>query len=285
MKKQLLAAALCCAVLTGCGAAPEPSGSAQTQIEQTVVDKISNDFTLGSSAALKLPAGLARAAACGETYEEAAREVLTMQNSDAAWDALLVGDVDAAIGYAPSEQQRQRLKEQGITLQKIGTDALVIVAGGIEQPVSLTKSEVLQAFAQQSDTWKGYAAAKNTDSRKLFAAVFGQDCAGVTTKQGEDTLTAACPHTAGTLCYMTYAALMQNGQPEQTTVVTVDGKLPDEDGYALTCDMYAAVRQDAQLNDAETVFVNWLATEKGMAWLHEAIQGTLTQETQMPDAS
>ena len=159
------------------------------------------------------------------------------------------------------------------------------MAGGIEQPVSLTKSEVLQAFAQQSDTWKGYAAAKNTDSRKLFAAVFGQDCAGVTTKQGEDTLTAACPHTAGTLCYMTYAALMQNGQPEQTTVVTVDGKLPDEDGYALTCDMYAAVRQDAQPNDAETVFVNWLATEKGMAWLHEAIQGTLTQETQMPDAS
>ena len=127
----------------------------------------------------------------------------------------------------------------------------MIVAGGIEQPVSLTKSEVLQAFAQQSDTWKGYAAAKNTDSRKLFAAVFGQDCAGVTTKQGEDTLTAACPHTAGTLCYMTYAA----------------------------------VRQDAQPNDAETVFVNWLATEKGIAWLHEAIQGTLTQETQMPDAS
>ena len=67
--------------------------------------------------------------------------------------------------------------------------------------------------------------------------------------------------------------------------MTVDGKLPDEDGYALTCDMYAAVRQDAQPNDAETVFVNWLATEKGMAWLHEAIQGTLTQETQMPDAS
>ena len=132
MKKQLLAAALCCAVLTGCGAAPEPSGSAQTQIEQTVVDKISNDFTLGSSAALKLPAGLARAAACGENYEDAAREVLTMQNNDAAWDALLAGDVDAAIGYVPSEQQQQRLKEQGITLQKIGTDALVIVAGGTE---------------------------------------------------------------------------------------------------------------------------------------------------------
>lgn len=62
-----------------------------------------------------------------------------MQNSDAAWDALLAGDVDAAIGYAPSEQQQQRLKEQGITLQKIGTDALVIVAGGTEQPIALTQ--------------------------------------------------------------------------------------------------------------------------------------------------
>lgn len=118
MKKQLLAAALCCAVLTGCGAAPEPSGSAQMQIEQTVVDKISDDFTLGSSAALKLPAGLARAAACGETYEDAAREVLTMQNSDAAWDALLAGDVDAAIGYVPSEQQRSVLKSRELPCKK-----------------------------------------------------------------------------------------------------------------------------------------------------------------------
>ena len=35
MKKQLLAAALCCAVLTGCGAAPEPSGSAYTACGQS----------------------------------------------------------------------------------------------------------------------------------------------------------------------------------------------------------------------------------------------------------
>ena len=288
MKKQLLAAALCCAVLTGCGAAPAktPTGSAEsTQTEETVVDKISNDFTLGCSAALKLTAGLARAAACGETYEESARQVLTMQTSDDAWDALLAGDLDAAIGYAPSEEQEQRFKEQGITLHKIGTDALVILAGGTDEPVALTKSEVLQAFELQSDTWKGYAAAKNADSRKLFASIFGQDCAGVTVQQGEDTLTAACPHTQGTLCYTTYGALMQNGQPEQTTVVTVDGKLPSDADYALTQDVYAAVRADADTNDPETLFADWLATDKASAWLHEAVAGTLTEETEASEAS
>lgn len=288
MKKQLLAAALCCAVLTGCGTAPAktPTGSAeQTQTEEDVVDTVSNDFVLGCSAALKLPAGLARSVACGETYEESARQVLTMQTSDAAWDALLSGDLDAAIGYAPSAEQEQRLKEQGITLHKIETDALVILAGGTEEPVSLTKSEVLQAFELQSDTWKGYAAAKNADSRKLFTSIFGQDCAGVTAQQGEDTLTAACPHTQGTLCYTTYGALMQNGQPEQTTVVTVDGKLPSDADYVLTQDVYAAVRADADANDPETVFVNWLATDKASAWLHEAVAGTLTEEAEASEAS
>ena len=288
MKKQLLAAALCCAVLTGCGAAPAetPSGSAEvTQTKETIVDKIPNDFTLGCSAALKLPAGLARAAACGETYEEAAREVLTMKNSDAAWDALLDGDVDVAIGYAPSAEQEQKLKEQGITLHKIGTEALVVLAGGTDTPVSLTKNEVLQAFQLQSDAWKGYAAAKNTDSRALFQSVFGQDCAGVTVQQGDDTLTAACPHTQGTLCYTTYGSLMQNGQPEQTTVVTVDGKLPSDADYALTQDVYAAVRQGVDQTDPETLFVDWLATDQGSAWLHEAIAGNLTGETDMAEAS
>lgn len=288
MKKQLLAAALCCAVLTGCGAAPAktPTGSAEsTQTEETVVDKISNDFTLGCGAALKLPAGLARAAACGETYEESARQVLTMKTSDDAWDALLAGDLDAAIGYAPSAEQEQRFKEQGITLHKIGTDALVILAGGTDETVALTKSEVLQAFELQSDTWKGYAAAKNADSRKLFASIFGQDCAGVTVQQGEDTLTAACPHTQGTLCYTTYGTLMQNGQPEQTTVVTVDGKLPSDADYALTQDVYTAVRADADANDPETLFADWLATDKASAWLHEAVAGTLTEETEASEAS
>lgn len=288
MKKQLLAAVLCCAVLTGCGTAPAntPAGSAETtQTEKTVLDKIPNDFTLGCGAALKLPAGLARAAACGETYEEAAREVLTMKNSDAAWNALLDGDLDVAIGYAPSAEQEQKLKEQGITLQKIGTDALVILAGGTDAPVSMTKNEVLQAFQLQSETWKGYAAAKNTDSRALFRSVFGQDCAGVTVQQGDDTLTAACPHTQGTLCYTTYGSLMQNGQPEQTTVVTVDGKLPSDAGYALTQDIYAAVRQGVDQQDPEELFVNWLATDKGSAWLHEAVAGTLAEDTDTSEAS
>ncbi len=288
MKKQLLATVLCCAVLTGCGTAPanNPTGSAEsTQTEETVVDKIPNDFTLGCGAALKLPAGLARAAACGETYEESARQVLTMQTSDAAWDALLAGDLDTAIGYAPSAEQEQRCKEQGITLHKIGTDALVILAGGTDAPVALTKSEVLQAFTLQSDTWKGYAAAKDADSRALFRSIFGQDCEGVTVQQGEDTLTAACPHTQGTLCYTTYGALMQNGQPEQTTVVTVDGKLPSDADYALTQDIYVAVRSNADANDPETLFANWLATDKGSSWLHEAVAGTLTEDTEASEAS
>lgn len=284
--KRLLAAALCCAMLTGCAAAPkQDSGSTpdENASGQTDVVKVisPSEFTAsGGCASLSLPGNLAAAAATGSSYEKASESTVFSGSSEDAWQRLLDGRLDVILAYAPDKQTEQALEEQGILMQPIGTDALVFLAGGTQQSPNLTREQIAAAYQNGgTEDWKGYASAPGASSRKLFADIFGADSAGVTVTEGEDTLTAGCPHTAGSLCYTTYLLLKTVSQPEDTAIVAVDGVLPDAQtltetadsaAYPLQVPYYIACRSGLDENDPVMLFYRWMTSEDGMQWLAQA---------------
>ncbi|MCD8357135.1 MAG: hypothetical protein LUE11_11290 [Clostridia bacterium] len=313
MKKQLLAVMLCSALLTGCGTAAVPvekgSGIVGSAEERPVVHQIDlDDFTFGGSASLALAGNLAAAKAGDVSYETASDKTEFTGSSEEAWQCLLDGKLDVALAYAPSAETATQLKEQGIEWLEIGTDALVFLAGSSpenETVLDLTKEDILAAYQENgSESWIGYASAPNSDSRRIFATIFGQECTGVTVKSGEDTLTAACPHTEGTLCYATYLSLVKNGKPENTQMIAVDGILPNstvvsasdenisdrtetaEEQYPLQVPYYIAVRPDMEADHPAMQFYRWLASDEGKAWLADAVVPVVQEEqTDMPEAS
>lgn len=295
MKKQLLTVMLCGALLTGCSTASAPntngSGtSADNFVEQSAVAKVDlDDFTIGGCTALSLAGNLAAAKAGDTSYQTACDKTAFCGNSEAAWHNLLDGKLDVVFAYAPSDETKQKLDEQGISLIEVGTDALVFLAGTnpeADQTPIWTKQNLFAAYEKDNaSAWTGYAAASGSDSRQLFAAVFGTDASGVTIQSGEDTLTAACPHTAGTLCYTTWLSLLQNGKPNHTEIVGIDGILPTEtqEGYPFTVSYYAAVRSDLENNDPAMLFYRWIGSDAGQKWLSEVIVPQTAEGTNESD--
>lgn len=294
---KLLAVVLCGTLLAGCGtAAPEGSGSAVEQPEETglaVHEIAASEFAaFGGCASLELPGRMAAAAATSSTYDATAAFTSFSGSSEQAWQKLLDGELEVVLAYEPSAEQKKQLEEQGIVLQPVGTDALVFLAGSDPEQdtaVDLSQQDILRAYqAGESAAWKGYAAASGSDSRTLFADLLGTDGAGVTVTEGDDTLTAACPHTNGTLCYTTYLSLQQNGQPENTTLAAVDGSIPgaqtlqkpgaSEQTYPLQATYYVACRADLDENDPAMLFYRWLSSEDGIDWLYEATIGGVQME-------
>lgn len=296
-RKYLFAAALCAVLLTGCGAAPVQEGSAAgsasaESAQSETVEKIPADGleAFGGCEALSLPGNLASAAATDGDFEDTSALTSFYGTSEEAWQRLLDGGLDVVLTYAPDSETEAKLKEQGVTLQPVGSDALVLLAGSTEESsVTLAREEIAAAYQDSPESWKGYASAPGTDSRKLFAQLFGADSAGVQVKDGEDTLTAACPHTAGTLCYTTYLEMQENGIPQGTSVVQVDGVLPSAQtltevtssvAYPLRAQYYLAVRSGLEENDPAMMFYRWLTSEDGMDWLAQAVDTPAVGETE-----
>lgn len=293
MKKQLLAVMLCGALLTGCGTATVPqqngSGVSGSAVEQPTVRRVDlDDFAFGGCEALSLAGNLAAAKAGDTSYEGAQDKTAFAGNSEAAWQRLLDGKLDVVLAYKPSIETQNKLEEQGISLVEVGTDALVFLAGSSPEEdtrLDWTKQDILTAYQQENASgWTGYAAAAGSDSRRMFAALFDSDVTGVTMQSGEDTLTAACPHTTGTVCYTTWLSLLQNGKPENTQIVSIDGILPGdiaEDGtaYPLTVSCYLAVRPGLEQNDPAMLFYRWLGSDAGCTWLAEAVLPPAAEET------
>lgn len=284
MKKQLLAVMLCGALLTGCGATavPQQNGSSASgsALEQPTVRRVDlDDISFGGCASLSLAGNLAAAKAGDTSYEAASDKTAFAGSSEAAWQRLLDGKLDAVLAYAPSADTAKKLEEQGISLVEVGTDALVFLAGSSPEDdmiLDWTKQDILAAYQQDSASgWTGYAAAAGSDSRRMFAAVFGSDATGVTMQSGADTLTAACSHTTGTVCYTTWLSLLQNGKPDDTRMIAVDGMLPGdtaEDGtsYPLTVPYYLAVRPGLEAEEPVMLFYRWLGSDAGREWLASA---------------
>ncbi len=293
MKKQLLAVLLCGALLTGCGTAAVPqqtgSGASGSAPEQPVVERVDpDDFSFGGCASLSLAGNLAAAKAGDTSYEAAHDKAAFAGNSEEAWQRLLDGELDVVLAYAPSAEMQKKLEEQGISLVEVGTDALVFLAGSSpEEDTSLdwTKQDLFTVYQKDNTSgWTGYAAAAGSDSRRIFTAVFGSDAPGVTMQSGEDTLTAACPHTTGTVCYTTWLSLLRNGKPNDTSIIAVDGMLPGdtaEEGksYPLTVSYYLAVRPGLEQNDPAMLFYRWLGSDAGRTWLAEAVLPPAAEET------
>lgn len=287
-RNSLFAAVLCTVLLAGCGAAPVQEGSAagsasEEPAQSATVEKIPADGleAFGGCESLSLPGNLAAAAATGGDYEDASALTSFYGTSEEAWQRLLDGDLDIVLAYAPDSETEAKLKEQGVLLQPVGTDALVFLAGSAqESSAALTRDEIAAAYKGSSANWKGYASAPSADSRKLFAQLFGADSAGVQVKDGEDMLTAACPHTAGTLCYTTWLEMQENGIPQGTAVVAVDGIMPTVQTlteaagsavYPLRAQYSLAVCGGLEEDDPAMLFYRWLTSEDGMNWLAEAV--------------
>ena len=279
--KRWMAAVLCAVLLTGCRASSQPAGSAegsaQTEQPETVTRIPADELTFGGCESLSLIGNLAAAAATGSTVEQAGAATSFYGTSGEAWQRLLDGELDVALAYAPDSETQAALEAQGIAVQAVGRDALVFLAGGAQQDVTLTKAELAAAYQDGAGTWTGYAAAPGSDSRALFADIFGEDRAGVQLGTGEDALTAACPHTEQTLCYTTYLEMQENGVPQGTAVVAVDGVLPTaqtlteaEGGYPLCASYYIAVRAGLDEREPAMLFYRWVTSERGRQWLAEA---------------
>lgn len=298
MKKQLLAAALCSVMLlTGCGAAPavQPdNGSAPEDGTEpvSVVQRMDLDtMAFGGCASLTLAGNLAAAKAADTDYETAADQTYFSGTSEQAWQRLLSGTLDVVLAYEPDAETKKQLEAEGIEWIEVGRDALVFLSGANTQ-MDMTKEDILAAYQNGgSDTCTGYASAPGSEERDMFTAVFGTDDAGVTVQSGEDTLTAACPHTEGTICYTTYLSLLQNGKPQNTQVVAVDGILPnvreeEEQVYPLQVPYYIAVRSGTDENDPAMLLMQWLSSESGKAWLAQNVELALPEEeVVMPEAS
>lgn len=293
MKKQLLVGILCSVMLTGCGAsspAVQPNGSAATGSAEmvSVVNRIDlDDFTFGGCASLALAGNLAAAKAGDTDYETAADETKFTGTSELAWQRLLDGTLDVVLAYEPDEETKEQLEEQGIEWLEAGTDALVFLAGTgtqSEAVFDLTKEDILKAYQNDGSADRvGYAAAPASVERDMFSSIFGVDAAGAVITVGEDTLTAACPHTEGTLCYVTYLSLLENGKPEHTQVVAVNGILPNcsmeaEQAYPLQVPYYIAVRNGLDADDPAMLFTRWLSSETGRKWLEQAAVPSFPEE-------
>lgn len=298
MKKQLLAVLLCGTLLTGCSmsAASQPnhagtsgSANAYTTVQQIDLD----DFVFGGCASLSLAGNLAAAKAGNTSYEGARDQTAFTGSSEAAWQRLIDGKLDVALVYAPSEETKEELEKQGISLAQVGTDALVFLAGSSSEedtPLDWTQQDILTAYQNEQSDWTGYAAAAGSDSRTMFAAVFGFDALGVTILSGKDSLTAACPHTEGTVCYDTWISLLQNGKPEDTNLIAVDGALPGDtanegDAYPFTVPYYVAVRPGLEQNAPAMLFYRWLSSDTGRTWLLEAILPPEMESNEMSQSS
>lgn len=296
---KLLAVVLCGTLLAGCGtrAMPDGSGSVapETEMSGMVVKEIAaSEFAaFGGCAALELPGRMAAAAASASSYDATAAFTAFSGSSAQAWQKLLDGELEVVLAYEPSAEQKKQLEEQEILMQPVGTDALVFLVGSApeqDMTLDLSKQDILAAYqGEEGAAWKGYAAAPGSDSRLLFADLFGTDSAGVTVTDGSDTLTAACPHTNGTLCYTTYLSLQQNGQPENTMLASVDGSMPgaqtlrepgvSEQAYPLQVTYYVACRAGLDENDPAMLLYRWLTSEDGMNWLYTATIHDMQEET------
>ena len=275
---RLLAAALSCGILmTGCAAEPkEETGSGQTET-QTIVESISeNQFPkLGGCEALYFPGNLAAAAASKSSFAQAADMTAFTDTNKTAWEQLENGELDIVVAYAPDTETQKRLEEKGFQMQQIGTDALVFLSGGTETR-SLTVEQLLNAYHNQLEGWVSYSSAPNTDARLLFSRVMGTDSVGQTLTEGGETLTAACSHEENTLCYASYLSLLAEGQPKNTTLIAVDGILPNAESilqtnsagaYPLTVPYYAACRGDLQQDDPISILYQWMTSEAGAQWI------------------
>lgn len=284
---KLLAVVLCGAVLTGCGRAiPQGSGSAAAETEttgMTVREIAASEFAaFGGCESLELPGRMAAAVTSGSSYNATAAFTAFSDSSAEAWQRLLDGDLEVVLAYEPSAEQKEQLKEQGILIEPVGTDALVFLAGSDQDTaIDLSRQDIQAAYqGEETAVWKGYATAPGSDSRTLFADLFGTDSAGMTVTEGEDMLTAACPHTNGTLCYTTYLSLQQNGQPDNTMLAAVEGSIPSaqtlgkpgasEQAYPLQVTYYVACRAGLDENDSAMLLYRWLSSEGGIDWLYEA---------------
>lgn len=284
-RNSLFAVALCAVLLTGCGAAPTQEGSAEgsasvESVQSVTVESIPADGLerFGGCELLSLPGNLAASAATGSAYAEVS-DSLFYGTSEEAWQRLLDGELDVVLAYAPDSDTETKLKEEGVTIQAIGSDALVFLTDDAQE-TTLTSEEIEAAYQGGSSNWKGYASAPGSDSRKLFAQIFGSDGTGVQIQDGDDTLTAACPHTQGTLCYTTYLEMQENGIPQGTAVAAVDGVLPsaqtlalnaDSGQYPLRTQYFIAVRDGLEENDPAMLFYRWLTSEDGIDWLTQAV--------------
>lgn len=279
-KKRLLAAVLCGCMLAGCAAqqTTEGEGSGSGAPVNRIVTQLSQDEfpAFGGCSALFLPGNLAAAVTMGSSYETAAESTGFYGSNEEAWERLLDEQLDIVLAYAPADSTKQRLEEQGVSMQQVGTDALVFLAGVSQDAQSLTHDQIQEAYSTSTGTWKGYAAAPGSTSRQLFARAFGADRSGVTVKRGDDVLTAACPHTAGTLCYTTYLSLQTVAPPENTIIVSVDGVAPSgqtliDGSYPLSMPYYVGLRNGLEENDAAVLLYRWLTSKDGMAWLAQAV--------------
>lgn len=270
---KLLLAVLCGIFLTGCGAAAE--------IPDVITDTISrSEFpAFGGCQELHLAGTLAASAASGTSYEGASSLIQFSNTNKQAWEKLLAGDLDIILAYAPPEE----IDGETVLMQPIGTDPLTFLAGGTQEPVSLTKSEIIAAY-QHEGTWQGYASAPDSASRLAAENLLG--IGGYTITEDDETLTAACPYTAGTICYTTYLSVREDGKPENTAFAAVDGILPMEEAYPYQIQYFAACRAGLEQNDSAMVLYRWLTSEEGIQWLHETTVSDLPEpEFSSPDAS
>ncbi len=285
-KNRVLSAVLCALLLTGCTVSAPGRTNQETQ-DKTISKISAEDFTsFGGCAALRHAGQLTAAAATGSKVEKAANRISFYGSSDEAWQRLMRGELDVVLAYAPDASTAQALEKQGISPKVAGTDALVFLAGGTVQPQSLTRAQISAAYRNGgTEQWKGYAAAPGSSARQLFADQFGGDDMGVTVTEGETVLTAACPHTAGSLCCTTYLALRERSQPQGTALVAVDGTLPEEttlpepgtseeSAYPLQTNYYIACRSGLDKDNPAMLFYNWLTSESGRHWLYQATIGT-----------
>ncbi len=283
--KWIYAAALSALLLTGCAAQPAQeagSGSGTAAEQNIIVTSVPRETmeTFGGCSSLRLPGNLIAAAATGVRYESAAEQTEFYGSSDDAWQRLLNGELDLVLAYAPGDTAAQQLEEAGVRTQEVGYDALVLLAGGAQETRSLTCEQIRTAFeTTQTEEWTCYTAKLGTTSRMLATRLFGEGFGGVSVIEGDDTLTAACPHTEGTLCYTTFLHVQETALPENTTMVAVDGILPDAQTvitgesamqYPLRVPYVIGCRKGLADNDPAMLVYRWLTSADGMQWLEQA---------------
>lgn len=282
-QKKLLAAMLCGLLLTGCAAQPQAGSGTDTDAGSaaeptpTVTHLSQEDFpSFGGCQALSLPGNLAAAAAVKTDISSAKDLTGFYGSSDEAWQRLLEGNTDIVLAYQPSKEVQQQLQSSGAQMEQLGTDGLVFLTGGTATAQNLTRDQIIDAYGTQSGNWTGYAAASGTSCRQLFVRLLQIDAAGVLVQNGTDTLTAACPHTEGTLCYTTYFSLLENGLPEGTAMASVDGVLPSvqtlaDGSYSLSAPYYVACRSGLDNNAPAMLLYRWLISDAGRTWLADQL--------------
>ncbi len=287
-------------LLFGCAKAPEEPSSAQPETATLSAEDTEKAWLRenlpsmdGSTSLIPLETGI-RAALFGISEEEAGAQV----NHTTTWGAfynLMSGETDLIFSCPLSQEQRDQLAAQDVTLEEIpvAMEAFVFAVNA-ENPVdTLTQQQIKDIYSGEITNWKELggndeaiiAYQRNTDSGSQNYMI---DFMGDTPLT--DAPTELRPHSmgglmdaiavndnaAGAIGYSVYAyAADMYANSSSVKFIKVDGVAPDratiaDKTYPLLGYNYAMYRADVPEDGAARRLVNYILSEEGQRAVAEA---------------